>query len=109
VARVSRRRIGPSGIAPVQPAFAPVLPNAFFYKARSPSVGASPGGLSHGATWRESAHSPLRYGVFACGEDGESCKLLPCKDYADCVVDDDLPISMSLQTESIDVPASSAR
>jgi len=66
VARVSQETHWAFGHRARQPAFALVLPNAFFQNGTVYLVGASPSGLSHGSTWRESAHSPLHYGVFAC-------------------------------------------
>jgi len=78
--KLPEKRLGPSGIAPVQPAFAPVPPGAFYQAGKVFLVGAKAGGLSHGATWRDTESGPLRYGVFARSADqgARCCEMLPC-------------------------------
>ena len=104
------KRLGPSGIAPVQPAFARVPPSAFFQDGKVYLVGAEAGGLSHGATWRDTESGRLRYGVFARSADQGAghCEMLPCESCRATLPSglsvDEPPMSIMLQ--AIDVPLS---
>jgi hypothetical protein len=99
-------RMGPSGIMPAQPAFAPVLADAFFCRDTVFRVGAEAGGLSHGAAFRDSPSGPLRFGVLAGRPvpGAEHCELLPCEEFADIerpdVEEGELPMCIALISKS---------